>query len=596
MSNRHHYTWRDLLRIALEHRRELIAAHAIAIVAALLATPVPLLMPTMVDEVLLKQPGWAVALINDLFPNDWHGPVLYIVVALAVTVFLRLSSSLLGVWQTYQFTTIAKDAVYRLRRDLLTRLGRISMAEYETLGSGAVSAHFVTDMQAIDQFLGVSISKFVIAVLTLIGVSAVLLWMHWPLALFILFMNPVVIWFTLLVGKHVKDLKARENRAFEVFQAALTETLDGIQQIRAANRERHYLLRVIDHAREVRDRSTSYEWKSDAATRLSFLIFLAGFEVFRAVSMLLVVFSDLSVGQMMAVFGYLWFMMSPVQEILGIQYGLFAAKGALERINRLLDLKLEPEYPALEDPFKDQHTVSVDVDSVVFAYGNTLPVLDRLSLHIKAGEKVALVGASGGGKSTLVQVLLGLYPPASGQVRFGGTPIERIGLDRIREHVAVVLQHPALFNESVRMNLTLGRDVPDDIVWQALEIAQLKDDITALPDQLDSLVGRQGVRLSGGQRQRLAVARMILSNPQVVILDEATSALDTHTEARLHAAMQAFLKDRTTLIVAHRLSAVKQADRVYVFDAGKIIEEGGHDELIDNGGLYYRLYGIAETT
>ncbi|MCB1819795.1 MAG: ABC transporter ATP-binding protein, partial [Gammaproteobacteria bacterium] len=220
----------------------------------------------------------------------WHGPVLYIVMALIATVFLRLSSSLLGVWQTFQFTTIAKDAVYRLRRDLLTRLGRISMAEYETLGSGAVSSHFVTDMQAIDQFLGVSISKFVIAVLTLIGVSSVLLWMNWQLALFILFMNPVVIWFTLLVGKHVKELKTRENRAFEVFQSALTETLDGIQQIRAANRERHYLLRVIDHAREVRDSGTAYEWKSDAATRMSFLIFLAGFEVFRAVSMLLVVF------------------------------------------------------------------------------------------------------------------------------------------------------------------------------------------------------------------------------------------------------------------------------------------------------------------
>ncbi|MCP5230957.1 MAG: ABC transporter ATP-binding protein [Zoogloeaceae bacterium] len=588
-----HYTWRTLLAIALEHRRALIAAHLIAIAAALLATPVPLLMPTMVDEVLLDKPGWAVAMIDAVTPGDWHGPVLYIVMSLVAAVFLRMSSSLLGVWQTWQFTTISKDAVFRLRSDLLRRLGRVSMAEYETLGSGAVSAHFVTDMQAIDKFLGESISKFMVAVLTLIGVSAVLLWMHWQLALFILFMNPVVIWFTLLVGKHVKDLKTHENRAFEVFQSALTETLDGIQQIRAANRERHYLMRVIDHAREVRDHGTAYEWKSDAASRMSFLIFLAGFEAFRAVSMLLVLFSDLSIGQMMAVFGYLWFMMAPVQEILGIQYSLFAAKAALGRINRLLDLHLEPDYPALEDPFKGQHTVGLDVDGIEFAYGDGPPVLDQLSLHIKPGEKVALVGASGGGKSTLVQVLLGLYPPSAGQVRFGGVPVERIGLERIREHVAVVLQQPALFNESVRMNLTLGRDLPDEAIWQALEIAQLKDDIAALPDGLNSLVGRQGVRLSGGQRQRLAIARMILGNPQVVILDEATSALDTDTEARLHAAMRAFLNDRTTLIVAHRLSAVKQADRVYVFDAGRIIEEGEHAELLDNGGLYSKLYGHA---
>ncbi|MCB1736524.1 MAG: ABC transporter ATP-binding protein, partial [Gammaproteobacteria bacterium] len=279
------------------------------------------------------------------------------------------------------------------------------------------------------------------------------------------------------------------------------------------------------------------------------------------------------------------------QEILGIQYGLFAAKAALERINRLLDLRLEPNHPALENPFDNRHTVGIDVDGVEFAYGDGPPVLDQLSLHLKPGEKVALVGASGGGKSTLVQVLLGLYTPSAGQVRFGGVPMERIGLSRIREHVAVVLQHPALFNESVRMNLTLGRDLPDADIWQALEIAQIKDDITVLPDGLDSLVGRQGVRLSGGQRQRLAIARMILSKPQIVILDEATSALDTATEARLHAAMRDFLQDRTTLIVAHRLSAVKQANRVYVFDAGKIIEEGEHAELIDNGGLYSRLYG-----
>jgi len=160
----------------------------------------------------------------------------------------------------------------------------------------------------------------------------------------------------------------------------------------------------------------------------------------------------------------------------------------------------------------------------------------------------------------------------------------------VREHVGVVLQHPVLFNDSVRANLTLGRAADDGTLWQALEIAQLKDIIAALPHGLDTLVGKQGVRLSGGQRQRLAIARMIVAHPQIVILDEATSALDTDTERRLHQALGGFLAGRTTLIIAHRLSAVKQADRILVFENGRVVEEGGHDELIGRGGLYHKLY------
>jgi ATP-binding cassette subfamily C protein len=218
-------------------------------------------------------------------------------------------------------------------------------------------------------------------------------------------------------------------------------------------------------------------------------------------------------------------------------------------------------------------------------------VLNSVSLDIRPGEKVALVGASGGGKSTLVQVILGLYTPSSGEILFDDIPTTEIGLDIVRSHVATVLQHPALFNDNVRMNLTLGRDLEDDQLWKSLEVAQLADTIREMEQGLDTIVGRQGIRLSGGQRQRLAIARMILGDPQVVILDEATSALDANIEAKLHEAMREFLNDRTTLIIAHRLSAVKQADRAYVFDDGQIIEEGAHDVLIENGGLYSKLYG-----
>lgn len=588
------YHWRYIFGIILQHKRELFFANIIAIFAALSMVPIPLLMPLLVDEVLLHKPGNLVSFTQGLFPQSWHGPVLYILFILLCTVSLRISSLLLTVWQTRQFTTIAKDVVYRIRHALLMRLQRISMAEYESLGSGAVASRFVTDLNAIDTFIGESISKTIVSALSLVGITIILLLIHWKLALFILFMNPLVIYFTVILGKRVKVLKKRENSAFEIFQQALVETLDGIQQVRAANREGFYLARVIERARGIKTHSTAFSWKSDAANRFSMGVFLIGFETFRAISMLMVVFSDLSIGQMMAVFGYLWFMMAPVQEILNIQYSWFGAKAALNRVNDLLELKQEPEYPHQHNPFENKTTVGIKVENICFAYGNEEDreqVLRNVNLNILPGEKVALVGASGGGKSTLVQVLIGLYPPQQGMLYFDGVPVNQVGLDVVRDNVATVLQHPAMFNDTVRNNLTLGQEMSDDQLWQALDVAQLKDVVQHMPQQLDAVIGQHGIRLSGGQQQRLAIARMILTDPKVVILDEATSSLDTETEQRLHKAMREFLRDRTTIIVAHRLSAVKQADRVYVFEDGHIIEEGVHEELIQSKGLYQRLYG-----
>ncbi len=584
------YTWRHLVTMVTRFRAELIKANLIAILGALVSVPVPLLIPLLVDEVLLNKPGKAVTLMNALFPPAWHGPALYILAVLVLTLLLRLAGLVLGVWQTKQFTCISKQVIFRMRKRLLERLERVSMKEYETLGSGKVASHLVTDLDAIDTFVSVSTSKFLVAVLSIVGTAAVLLWMHWQLALFILLLNPFVIYLTTRFGRKVKLLKKRENSAYQLFQESLQETLEAIQQIRAANREKHYIGRIIEQAGEIRQHSANFAWKSDAAARLSFVVFLFGFDIFRATSMFMVLYSSLTIGEMLAVYAYLWYMMSPVQEVLGVQYAWHAAQAALERINQLLEIELEPVYPRKVDPFLGKRTVSVRLEDVSFSYDGRHQVLKNLSLHIPAGQKVAFVGASGGGKTTLVNVILGLYVPDRGEIRFDDAPVSQIGLDVVREHVATVLQHPALFNDSVRINLGMGRDIPDEALWQALEIAQLKADIEALPAQLDTRLGRNGVRLSGGQRQRLAVARMILANPAVVILDEATSALDTSTEARLHRALAEFLAKRTTIIIAHRLSAVRQADRVLVFEDGHIVEDGRHDELIGNDGLYASLY------
>jgi len=584
------YTWREILSLALKHRPRLVKANFLAILATLVSVPVPLLLPVLVDEVLLDEAGPVLPVMRAVLPESWHLPAVYIGVMVLAAFLLRLLALGFNVLQSREFSKISKDVVFRIRSRLLGQLRSVAMSEFETRGSGGITSHFITDLDTIDQFLGATISRVIVASLTVTGTAFVLVWVHWQLGLLILLFNPLVIFATMLISKRVKELKRRENSAYEEFQGDLTETLDGIHQLRAANREQHYLQQLVSRARTVRDHATQFEWRSDAATRASFALFQFGVDAFRAAAMVTVLFSDLSIGMMFAVFGYLWFMLTPVQEILNIQYAWFAANAALVRVNRLLELKQEPRYPALENPFKGKHTVGLSLRNVHFSYGDE-QVLRGINLDLAPGEKVALVGTSGSGKSTLVQVILGIYAPQKGDILIDGVPVQRIGFPNLREHIATVLQHPALFNDSVRQNLTLGREKPDDQLWEALRIAQLDRTVAAMPELLDTMIGRQGVRLSGGQRQRLAIARMVLADPSVVILDEATSALDAETEFELHRDLEAFLSKRTTLIIAHRLSAVKRADRACVFDDGQIIEEGRHADLIAREGLYAQLYG-----
>lgn len=578
-----------------KHKEKLVFANLIAVIATLISVPIPLLMPLMVDEVLLNQPASGLAAMDKLLPNAWQTPTGYIALTLVLVIIMRSASQALSIVQSRQFTLVSKTITYQMRSKMIDKLGRISIRQYETRGSGGINAHLITDIETIDQFIGSTLSKFIISLLTVIGTAGVLLWLDWRLGLFILLVNPIVIYFSRKLGSKVKHLKKRENQSFERFQNRLVETLDGIYQLRAANREREFLGELKEQADQIRQDADKYAWQSEAAGRVSFLLFLLGFELFRAVAMLMVLFSDLTIGQIFAVFGYLWFMLSPVQELLGIQFSWYSAKAALKRINALLELEEEQRPVSKVNPFTDDREVDIQIEDVNFAYNQESKVLSDLNLSIPAGKKVALVGASGGGKSTLIQLLIGVYRQDSGQIKFNGHTTEDISFEIIREQIAVVLQQPILFNDTLRHNLTLGSDYDDLQLWRALEIAQMQDVITQLSDGLETQIGRSGIRLSGGQRQRLAIARMVLSDPKFVILDEATSALDTATEAALHKALTEFLKGRTTLIVAHRLSAVKQADLIYVLEDGQVTQAGTHGELVEQQGLYQTLYGSVQS-
>ncbi|WP_261818285.1 ABC transporter ATP-binding protein [Vibrio gallicus] len=580
-----------LYQQAMRHKKKLLIANVVAFFATLISVPIPLLLPLMVDEVLLDKPAGGIDMLHRLLPSSLHTPTAYIVTVLIAIILMRIGSQALNIVQTRQFTLISKQLTCYLRQWILDKLGRVSMQQYEEKGSGGLTSHLVTDIETIDKFIGTTLSRFVISILSVIGIGAILLWLNWQLGLFIILMNPVVIFLSRALGRRVKDLKKKENHSFERFQQRLVETLDGIYQLRAANREHDYLDRLKGDAEAIRRDADKYAWQSDAANRLSFLMFLIGFEIFRAAAMLMVLFSDLSIGQIFAVFGYLWFMLSPVQELLSIQYSWYSASAAMKRLNGILDMPEEHRPVASVHPFEKGEPIEVEFENVSFSYDADRTVLNDLSLKIPKGKRVALVGASGGGKSTLIQLLLGIYQKDSGNILVNGHSIESVSYEALRKKLAVVLQQPMIFNDTLRQNLTLGQDYPEEILWHALEVAQLGDLRHTLNQGLESHIGRQGVRLSGGQRQRLAIARMVLADPELVILDEATSALDTATEAKLHLALNRFLKNRTTLIVAHRLSAVKQADLIYVLEDGKVIQSGTHLDLIAIDGLYQTLYG-----
>jgi len=569
----------------LKHKKQLILGNVVAILATLLIVTIPLFIPLMVDELLLGNDHHFIAFISEyIFTTDTKGYVLGI---LALILFLRVLSTLLSIVQTKIFVSISKNITYKMRESLLRHLKRVSLKEYEMMRVGAVTSKLVTDVETIDSFVSSTISKLIVAVLVLFFSAVVLLWIHWQLALFILITNPIVVLFTVKLSRNIGKLKKEENQAIELFQSSLTETLELFHQIRAANKEEYFFRQSEIKADELREHSVNYGYKSDAAIKFSYLVFLSGYEVFRAVSILAVAYSSLSVGLMLAIFSYLWVMVSPTQDIINFQYVLATAKAACKRINTIFEMEQEPVVEEKINPFKTSESIGLEVKNLSFSYIKDKPILENINMNIEKGCKVAIVGASGSGKTTLANILVGFYPFEKGEILYGDISNKALKLSTIRENIHLILQHPKLFNDTMLFNLTLGDEYSDEQLQKALHIAQLDEVIERLELGLDTLVGKDGIKLSGGQRQRVAIARMVLSDPKVVIFDESTSALDVHTEAKLFEALHSFLKNKTVITIAHRISTIKSAEFIYVLEDGKVVDSGSPQELLTKDESYF---------
>jgi len=580
-----HCSIKNIFQQLFTYKKEVFYGNIIAIIATLLIVAIPLFIPILVDELLLaKDHGFITWISQHIFTFDTKG---YVFLVLAVIIILRVLSTLLSILQTKVFVSISKNITYTMRASLLSHLKHVSLKEYEMMRVGAITSKLVTDVETIDAFVSSTISKLIVAVLMLIFSAIVLLWIHWQLAIFILITNPIVVLFTVKLAQNIGVLKKEENKAIELFQSNLTETLELFHQIRATNKETYFFEQSRIKAEALRTHAINYDYKSDRALKYSYLVFLAGYEIFRAVSILAVAYSDLSVGLMLAVFSYLWVMVTPIQDIINFQYVLSTAKAACKRIESIYALEQEPKIDEVKDPFIKNKGIDIKIHNLSFSYQTDKYILKNINMQIKQGSKVAIVGASGSGKTTLSHILVGFYPLNKGEILYAGVSNKKLKLSTIRENIHLILQHPKLFNDTMLFNLTLGKVYSEIEVQKALRIAQLTDVIATLDLGLDTLVGKDGIKLSGGQRQRVAIARMILSDPKVVIFDESTSALDVHTEVKLFNALHDFLADKTVITIAHRLSTIQSAAYIYILEDGTVIDSGSPQTLLAKDESYF---------
>ena len=572
---------KTILKLILDKKPSLIYGQIITLLAVIISVPIPLMLPMMVDEVLLEKPAGFVATIEYFIGES--SALVYVAIVTLTVIFLRVSYYLLSAIITKIFTKISKYVTFMIRQRLIEHLKITSMNEYETLGSGAITSNLITDVNTFDAFIITTSSKLISATLTLLAVSVVMIMLDPILGFLILIIQPLNVLISKKMSKVVGVLKKNENGAIEEFQNDIGETLELYGQIKASNKEEYFFSRAIERADTVQKTSNEFSFKSVIYEKLSNAISLSMFEVLRASGFLLVVYSDLSIGMMFAMFGYIWFIMTPIQEMLSIQYSYASAMAALERINKILALKTEntgTKTIGLDE-------VNIELKELEFSYANNKPILKNISLRIEHGSKIALIGASGSGKTTLAQIISGFYEKRAGTLTFNGEDTENIDKKSLRQKIFLVLQMPILFNSSLRFNITMGQDnISDETIRKALEIAQLSEMINEMEDGLETIVGRHGIRLSGGQRQRLSIARMVIANPSVVIFDESTSALDVHTEAKLQTALIPILRDKTVITIAHRLSTVKNADTIYVLENGIIVQSGTHEELEEEEGHY----------
>ncbi len=493
--------------------------------------------------------------------------------------------------QTYATAWCGQHFIAMLRLQLVDRILRLPLPIFDRWRPGDLISRFNSDLQIVSDAVTISLPQLIVAVVTFVSSFAIMLRLDWLLTAVLVLVAPII---SLAVSRFsrliTRSTTATQMRIAEVI-AALSEVLQGQRIVKAFGRESY-------EVRRFRERTDDYVTASLKMTQfvqtqpmvVSSIMVLA-LTVVIWLSAREVLVGRLNVGEVFTYYLLLVNLVNPLSRFAAFVGDLNRAIVAIGRIYEIVDLPTE-EAEAPRSLSAPAIAGRITFDAVRFSYAEgESPALDGVSVDIAPGEIVALVGPSGAGKTTFINLVPRFYQPQSGQISIDGHPLDAYPLADIRAAIAIVPQDPQLFRRSILENIRYGRLEADEReVIAAAREANADEFISELPDGYETEVGERGVRLSGGQRQRIAIARAILRDPRILILDEATSALDTHSETLIESALDRLLPGRTTLIVAHRLSTIRRADRILYFAHGRVAESGSHEELMARRGAYAALY------
>ena len=553
--------------------RAMMAAAALALV---LTATISLILPLAVRRVV------------DGF-NSSAGELLdsYFTAALAIAGLLAIGTGL----RYYLVTRLGERVVADIRKAVFDRVIGMSPAFYENIMTGEVLSRITTDTTLILSVIGSSVSIALRNCLIFLGGLVLMLFTSAKLTGLVLLIVPAVIIPIVVLGRRLRGLSRENQDWIAASSGKASEALLSVQTVQAFTHEKPSRKIFAD----VTEKSFVVA-KKRISTRAAMTVIVIALIFSGVVGVLWIGARDvradmMSVGELVQFVIYAIMVAGSVAALSEIWGELQRAAGATERLVELLnaeDSVRDPEVAKKPAPARG----AIAFDNVTFRYPSrpTVSALDQVSFSVTPGETVALVGPSGAGKSTIIQLLLRFYDPTTGTVRIDGDDLLDRERSEFRQQIALVPQDPVIFASTARENIRFGRpDASDAEIEAAARAAAAHEFLTALPDGYDSYVGERGVMLSGGQKQRIAIARAVLRDAPILLLDEATSALDAESESAVQQAVDAMAADRTTLIVAHRLATVKKADRILVFDQGRIVADGSHDHLVAQDGLYARL-------